>query len=80
MVPRSTTAELSHAVHLVERSDVDVVVVAYFNRLFRSLSVQREVTERVKRAGGVILAVHVGELRTDTGLTLAEQHNARCSG
>jgi site-specific DNA recombinase len=58
---------LSQAVDFVERGKAEVVVVvAYFDRLFRSLSVQREVTERVEEAGGAILAVDVGEVRADT--------------
>jgi site-specific DNA recombinase len=57
---------LSRAVDLIERGQAEVVVVAYFDRLFRSLPVQREVTERVESAGGAILAVDVGEVRADT--------------
>jgi site-specific DNA recombinase len=57
---------LSRAVDLIERGEADALVVAYFDRLFRSLQVQREVTERVEQAGGAILAVDVGEVRADT--------------
>jgi site-specific DNA recombinase len=57
---------LSRAVDLIEGGRAKVVVVAYFDRLFRSLAVQREVTERVEKAGGQILAVDVGEVRADT--------------
>jgi site-specific DNA recombinase len=57
---------LSRAVDLIESGKAEVVVVAYFDRLFRSLPVQREVTERVEQAGGAILAVDVGEVRADT--------------
>jgi site-specific DNA recombinase len=57
---------LSRAVAMVEAKDADVIVVAYFDRLVRSLSVQAEVVERVERAGGAILAVDVGEVRADT--------------
>ena len=42
------------------------MVVAYFDRLVRSLQVQREVVERVERAGGAIIALDVGEVRADT--------------
>jgi site-specific DNA recombinase len=41
---------------------VDVVVVAYFDRLVRSLAAQAEVVDRVERAGGAILAVDVGQV------------------
>jgi site-specific DNA recombinase len=37
-------------------------VVAYFDRLVRSLAVQAEVVDRVERAGGAILAVDVGQV------------------
>jgi site-specific DNA recombinase len=57
---------LSRAVDLIEGGRAEVVVVAYFDRLFRSLAVQREVTDRVEKAGGQILAVDVGEVRADT--------------
>ena len=57
---------LSRAVAMVEAGEADVVVVAYFDRLVRSLAVQAEVVERVERAGGGILAVDVGEVRADT--------------
>jgi hypothetical protein len=43
-----------------------VIVVAYFDRLVRSLKVQAEVVERIERAGGAILAVDAGEVRADT--------------
>ena len=57
---------LSRAISLVESGDAGVVVVAFFDRLVRSLAVQREVVERVEAAGGSILAVDVGEVRADT--------------
>jgi site-specific DNA recombinase len=57
---------LLRAVEMVEANEVDVIVVAYFDRLVRSLAVQREVVERVERAGGAIVAVDVGEVRSDT--------------
>jgi site-specific DNA recombinase len=57
---------LRRAVEMVEAGEADVLVVAYFDRLVRSLSVQREVVDRVERAGGGIVAVDVGEIRADT--------------
>jgi site-specific DNA recombinase len=57
---------LRRAVELVEEGEANVVVVAYFDRLVRSLHVQREVVERVESAGGAILALDVGEVRADT--------------
>jgi site-specific DNA recombinase len=58
--------KLSQAVALVEAGRAEVIVVAYFDRLVRSLAVQRELLERVEAAGGAILAVDVGEVRSDT--------------
>jgi site-specific DNA recombinase len=64
--PLERSHGLRHAVELVESRQADVVVVAYFDRLVRSLAVQREVVERIERAGGAIIAVDVGEVRSDT--------------
>jgi DNA invertase Pin-like site-specific DNA recombinase len=57
---------LSAAIDRIERGLAEVLVVAYFDRLFRKLSVQEQVLERVERAGGTVLAVDMGEIRTDT--------------
>jgi site-specific DNA recombinase len=64
--PLARRPGLSRAVELVESGAVDVVIVAYFDRLVRSLAVQREVVQRVESAGGSILALDVGEVRADT--------------
>jgi site-specific DNA recombinase len=53
---------LSSALALVEEHKADVLVVAFFDRLVRSLKVQAEVVERVEAAGGKILAVDVGQV------------------
>jgi DNA invertase Pin-like site-specific DNA recombinase len=53
---------LSAAVAAIEAGTADVVAAAYFDRLFRSLSTQSEVIERVERAGGQVLAVDVGRI------------------
>src|SRR5215472_7278601 len=57
---------LSHAVELIEQGQAEVVVACYFDRLFRKLTVQEEVLRRVEDAGGRVLAVDAGEVRTDT--------------
>src|SRR6185312_16837750 len=57
---------LRQAVEAVERGEIDVVVVAYFDRLVRSLRVQAEVLERVEAAGGRVLAADVGEVSNGT--------------
>jgi len=57
---------LSRAVAMVEAGEADVIIVAYFDRLFRSVKVQAEVAERVEAAGGGVFAADVGEVRADT--------------
>lgn len=64
--PLERRSGLVRAIQAVEEGDADVIVVAYFDRLVRSLRVQAEVVERVEKAGGSILAVDVGEVRADT--------------
>jgi site-specific DNA recombinase len=57
---------LLSAVERVEVGEVGVIVVAFFDRLVRSLAVQLEVVRRVEVAGGSIVAADVGEVRGDT--------------
>ena len=64
--PLARRPGLRRAVEMVEAGEADVVVVAYFDRLVRSLTVQAEVVERVEQAGGAILAVDVGEVTNGT--------------
>lgn len=54
------------AVEAVEANEADVIVVAYFDRLMRSLKVQRELLERVETAGGRVLALDFGEVSNGT--------------
>jgi site-specific DNA recombinase len=56
---------LSRAVSMIEAREADAIVVAYFDRLFRSLAVQREALERVEAAGGQIVTADMGEVRAD---------------
>jgi DNA invertase Pin-like site-specific DNA recombinase len=58
--------KLSQAIVMVEAGEAQVIVVAFLDRLVRSLAVQRELLERVEAAGGAIMAVDVGEVRADT--------------
>ena len=53
---------LSRAVAMIEAGQADRLVVAYFDRLVRSISVQAEIVSRVEAAGGAILAVDVGQV------------------
>lgn len=54
------------AVEMVEAGKAEVVMAAYFDRLMRSLKVQREVVERVEAAGGEVLALDVGQITEAT--------------
>jgi DNA invertase Pin-like site-specific DNA recombinase len=60
--PLSRRAGLRRAVELVEAGKVDVIVVAYLDRLVRSLPVQLEVVQRVENAGGEVLTLDHGAL------------------
>ncbi len=60
--PLARRPGLRRAVELVEAGEADVVVVAFFDRLVRSLATQAEVVTRVEQAGGAILAVDIGAL------------------
>jgi DNA invertase Pin-like site-specific DNA recombinase len=60
--PLARRPGLRRAVEMVEAGEAEVVVVAFLDRLVRSVSVQAEVVGRVEAAGGGILAVDVGEL------------------
>ena len=57
---------LSEALQLIEDGGAEVLVVAHFDRLVRSLARQAEILERVEKAGGQILVVDVGEVSVDT--------------
>jgi DNA invertase Pin-like site-specific DNA recombinase len=60
--PLAKRAGLLEAVEAIERGEATVLLVAYFDRLVRSLKVQAEVTERVEAAGGRIFALDVGDV------------------
>lgn len=64
--PLANRPGLLRAVELVESGQTDVVVVAYFDRLFRSLEVQAQAIGRVEDAGGRMLTADGGEINTDT--------------
>lgn len=57
---------LSKAVASIEAGHADVLVAAYFDRLFRSLKTQEEVVERVEKVGGKVLALDVGHISSET--------------
>ena len=61
-LPLSKRPGLLAAIEMIEAGEADQLVVAYFDRLVRSLKVQLEVIERVERAGGEIFALDHGNL------------------
>jgi hypothetical protein len=73
---------------MVEAGQAEVVVVAFFDRLVRSLAVQAEVVDRIEKAGGGILAVDAGGVRADTAsrwlsstmLGMVAEHHRRVTG
>ena len=67
--PLAKRPGLLKAVEMVEAREADHIVVAYFDRLVRSLKVQLEVIERVERAGGEIFALDHGKLTNGTAAT-----------
>lgn len=64
--PLADRPGLSLAVEAVEDGRAEVVMVAYFDRLVRSLTVQAEVVSRVEAAGGRIVSLDFGEISEDT--------------
>ena len=65
-LPLSRRPGLLAAIEMIEAGRADQLVVAYFDRLVRSLKVQLEVIERVERAGGEIFALDHGKLTNGT--------------
>jgi DNA invertase Pin-like site-specific DNA recombinase len=57
---------LREGVEAIEAGSAEVLVVAYFDRLVRSLRVQGEVVSRVEAAGGQVLTVDVGAVSEKT--------------
>jgi DNA invertase Pin-like site-specific DNA recombinase len=60
--PLADRPGLREAVAAIESGEAEVIAAAYFDRLFRSLTTQAEVLERVEQAGGQVLAVDVGRV------------------
>ena len=65
-LPLSRRPGLLAAIEMIEAGRADQLVVAYFDRLVRSLKVQLEVIERVEGAGGEIFALDHGKLTNGT--------------
>jgi site-specific DNA recombinase len=65
-LPLSKRPGLLAAIGMIEAGRADQLVVAYCDRLVRSLKVPLEVIERVERAGGEIFALDHGKLTNGT--------------
>ena len=63
--PLNKRPGLKLAVEAIEAGRADVIVVAYLDRLVRSVAVQAEVVQRVEAAGGRVLAVDSGYITDD---------------
>ena len=51
---------LGPALQAIENREAEVLIAAYFDRFFRSMTVQAQVIARVENAGGQVLAVDFG--------------------
>src|SRR5213592_2310659 len=79
-LPLSKRPGLLAAIEMIEAGRADQLVVAYFDRLVRSLKVQLEVIERVEGAGGEIFALEIGRLTNGTAAQrLSTNMLGRCS-
>lgn len=64
--PLAKRPGLRLAIEAIEAGYADTLIVAYFDRLVRSLRVQEEVVNRVEAAGGRVLAADVGQVTSGT--------------
>lgn len=86
--PLAKRRGLLAAIEAVEAGEADLIVVAYFDRLMRSLRVQAEVVERVEAAGGKLLALDSGAISNGTSaqwlsstmLGMVAEHHSRITG
>ena len=69
--PLDERSGLRGAVEAIEAGEAEVLVVAYFDRLVRSLPVQAEVVARVEAVGGQVLTVDAGEVSTKSAASWA---------
>src|SRR5204863_9038676 len=68
-LPLARRPGLLQAIEMAEAGEADHIVVAYFDRLVRSLKVQLEVIERVEQAGREIYPIDHGRLTNGTAAT-----------
>ncbi|MGZ6588928.1 MAG: recombinase family protein [Solirubrobacteraceae bacterium] len=65
---------LGPAVQAIETGRADAIVVAYFDRLVRSLKVQSEVVSRVEAAGGDVLTLDIGAITNRSAVQRMTSH------
>lgn len=65
-LPLNRRHGLRAAVEMIEAGEANVLLVAYFDRLCRSLKVQEEVITRVEAAGGKVRAIDIGDISYGT--------------
>lgn len=59
---------LGTAVRAIEAGEADIIVGAYFSRLFRSSQTQHEAISRVEAAGGAVYAGDFGQISNGTAM------------
>jgi predicted site-specific integrase-resolvase len=62
MWPLERRKGLTEALRMIEDGEADVLMVAYFDRAFRSMKVKGEVIDRVDAAGGRLKALDTGDI------------------
>ena len=73
--PLEKREKMRRAVEWVESGRADVIVVAYFDRLVRKLSIQEDIVDRVEAAGGSVgsrLRHHLQRHRDKLGLSASQ--------
>lgn len=64
--PLAKRKGLLRAVEMVEAGEADIIEVAYFDRLVRSLKVQEQILDRVEAAGGKVYTLDFGRVSNGT--------------
>jgi DNA invertase Pin-like site-specific DNA recombinase len=72
--PLAKRKGLLAAIEAVEAGRAHVLVIAYFDRLVRSIKVQTEVVERVEAAGGDIFTVDFGQITNGSAVQKLTSH------
>ncbi len=65
--PLDERTDMLQAVAAIESGKASIVVVGYFDRLFRNQAVQREFVARVEQAGGQVVTADLGRVHENNG-------------